>query len=224
MWVVVKLDIYIKPAKKAVVTERTKVFIEDFTEIVATKDVSDKVKKLEVLDISKNIDENVDKGSFLISVSEIVKAIKKVYPDYTVNNLGEMDTLIEYKAQKSKDNSTLKWLKVAFVSIVLLVGSASAIMSFHTDAQMGKVFEKFYSIIFNKESSRPLIIEIPYSIGLASGIIVFFNHFIGKKITDDPTPIEVEMTTYEGNVIDTMIDTLNTEQVHKKEGQKNGHD
>jgi stage V sporulation protein AA len=55
-----------------------------------------------------------------------------------------------------------------------------------------------------------LIINIPYSVGLATGIIVFFNHFTRKKITDDPTPIEVEMALYETEVNETVLDVLNT--------------
>ena len=35
---------------------------------------------------------------------------------------------------------------------------------------------------------------------------------MGKKITTDPTPIEVEMSTYEANVTDNVIDTLNVEK------------
>jgi stage V sporulation protein AA len=59
-----------------------------------------------------------------------------------------------------------------------------------------------------EEKDNPLIIEIPYSIGLAAGIIVFFNHFLGHKITDDPTPIEVEMTEYDKEVTDTILNSI----------------
>ena len=49
--------------------------------------------------------------------------------------------------------------------------------------------------------------EIPYSIGLAVGITVFFNHCSKRKLTTDPTPIEVEMTTYEEEVIKNQLST-----------------
>jgi len=82
-------------------------------------------------------------------------------------------------------------------------------MSFHSDAQIPKVFQNYYEIFFGEYKEDPLIIEIPYSIGLALGIIVFFNHFGGKKITNDPTPIEVEMSVYETEIVDTVIEYLN---------------
>ena len=51
------------------------------------------------------------------------------------------------------------------------------------------------------------ILEISYSIGLAIGIIVFFNHIGGRRITKDPTPIEVEMRIYETDVNTALIET-----------------
>jgi stage V sporulation protein AA len=119
-----------------------------------------------------------------------------------------MSAVVEYTSQPKPKNRTLTRLKVAFVAVVLLFGSATAIMSFHTDAQIPKVFEKYYEIFFGKKNEKPLIIHIPYSIGLAAGIIGFFNHFAGTKLTDDPTPIEVEMNLYDRDVNDTVQDVL----------------
>ena len=55
------------------------------------------------------------------------------------------------------------------------------------------------------------LLEVSYSIGLAVGIIVFFNHIGGRRITKDPTPIEVAMKTYEDDVNTTLIETWNRE-------------
>ena len=38
------------------------------------------------------------------------------------------------------------------------------------------------------------------------GILVFFNHIGKKKITSDPTPIQVEMRKYEQDVDMTFIE------------------
>lgn len=201
------LDIYIKPVKKASLAEKHEVLVKDVAEIVATADVAEKVKSMKLLDIDAT-----GKANYLVSVTDIIKVIKKTYPDYTVNNVGAQDTVVQYASEKSKDNPFVKWLKVVFVVVVLLAGSSTAIMSFHTDAQIPKVFENYYKIFYGEIKSNPLIIDIPYSIGLAAGIIVFFNHFMGKKITDDPTPIEVEMALYETEVNETVLDVLNTQR------------
>ena len=49
------------------------------------------------------------------------------------------------------------------------------------------------------------VLEISYSVGLAVGIIGFFNHFAAIKLNTDPTPLEVEMRLYEDNISKTLI-------------------
>ena len=211
------MDIYIKPVKKATLAEVDKIVVQDVAEVIATTDVAKKINQMKLLDIK--IDEK--KANFLISVTDIIKVIKKKYPDYTVNNVGAQDTVVQYATQKSQDMAWFKWLKIAFVMLILLAGSSTAIMSFHTDGQIPKVFENYYRIFFGRHTHSPLIMDIPYSIGLAVGILVFFNHFMGKKITDDPTPIEVEMALYETEVNETVIDVLNTQKsLTEKDGKQ----
>ncbi len=96
--------------------------------------------------------------------------------------------------------------------MILFTGGGIAIMTFHTDAAVPDVFVRLYSLFLGKENLNPIIIEIPYSIGIAAGIIVFFNHFSSKRLTDDPTPIEVEMRLYERDVDDCIIKNLSQER------------
>ena len=215
------MDIYIKPAKKATISEQRAILIQDVAEVVAPSDVAQKVQNMKLAEIGHDGEK---KKSYLISVTDIIKKIKKKYPDYTINNVGEMDTLVQYASEKSRDRPWLKWLRVAFVVLVLFVGSSTAIMSFHTDGQMPKIFESYYRMFYGEEKSNPKIVSIPYSIGIAVGIIVFYNHFLGKKITDDPTPVEVEMELYEKDVTDTVVQVLSQRKTAKEEGTKDGTD
>ena len=48
--------------------------------------------------------------------------------------------------------------------------------------------------------------EIAYSVGIGLGVVFFFNHFGPRKLTQDPTPMEVEMRVYEDQVNTTLID------------------
>ena len=199
------MDIYIKPKKKTNITERHEILVSDVADIVATADVAAKVKKMKLQDIGFDREK---KKNYLVSVTDIIKVIKKTYPDYTVNNVGEMDTLVQFSEEKSRDNAWIKWAKVAIVALILAVGSATAIMSFHTDGQIPKIFEQFYKLFYGEGKSNPRIINIPYSVGLAVGIMVFYNHFLGKKITDDPTPIDVEIEQYDKEVTEAVVDLL----------------
>ena len=202
------MDIYIKPVKKASLSEVNKIVIKDVAEVIATKDVAKKIEKMKLMDI--NIEGK--KANFLISITDIIKEIKKTYPDYTVNNVGAQDTVVQYAVKKSRDITWWKWTKVAFVSLILLVGSSTAIMSFHTDGQIPQVFENYHKIFFGGRDVSPLVIEIPYALGVAVGVLGFFNHFMSRKVTDDPTPIEVEIALYETEITETVVDVLNTEK------------
>ena len=44
------------------------------------------------------------------------------------------------------------------------------------------------------------VLEITYSIGIGLGVLFFFNHFGHMTITDDPTPMQIQMRLYEENV------------------------
>ncbi|MDR3239970.1 MAG: stage V sporulation protein AA [Clostridiales bacterium] len=197
------MDIYIKPEKKFSVKEKRKIFIGDLADVVAPSEAAKKIRNLSVLKISSD-----QRGSYLVRVTDLVRLIQKNYPAATVSNLGEMDTIVEYEPKNKQSSPVFTWIKIAFVVLVLLTGSATAIMSFHTDAQIPQVFQNYYKIFFGESKEKPLLMDIPYSIGLAAGIILFFNHIFGKKITSDPTPIEVEMTVYENDVTDTVVEKL----------------
>lgn len=197
------MEIYIKPTKKLSISEVNIVRISDICEVYTHPSLAKKLKNIKILEIHDQVDKN-----YLISIIDIINIIDRVLPGHTINNLGEADIIIEYNVKSEAKNSIYKSFKILCVIIILLAGSSTAIMSFHSDAQMSKVFENYYYIFFNERIENPLLLDIPYSIGLAVGIIIFFNHFSGKKLTEDPTPIEVEMALYEDNVIDTLIDSL----------------
>jgi len=210
------MNVYIKPQRKVNLCNKTEITIGDVAEVIAPKNDVKKINKMKLQSIKNN---GGYKTNYVVSVTDIITLINNAYPNATINNVGETDTWVQHVTKKSHDNKALKWLKVLFVSIVLMIGSSTAIMSFHTDGQLSKVFEKYYHIFYGEEKTNPLIINIPYSIGLAVGIIVFYNHFMGKKITDDPTPVEVEVELYDRDVTDTVIDILS--QQSQNEGDDN---
>lgn len=202
------MDIYIKPSKKFKTKSLGKIYIKDIADVYAETQLKKRVENIAVLAITED-----NNRCYLISVIDIINAIDKTLPGNTINNVGEMDTIVEYTMPKKNTAITKIWLyaKILFVALVLFAGSATAIMSFHSDAQMSTVFENYYYIFFNERVENPAIIDLPYSIGLAVGIIVFFNHFGKKKLTSDPTPIEVELSVYDDEINTSIIDNLSRE-------------
>ena len=201
------MEIFIKPSKKVSLTHRSTVHLKDVAEICVAGGDQAKVENITMLNI--DADRN---GRYIISALDMVKKTAKLCPEAGIQCMGETETLIVHKAKKEKHNRILDIIKTGFVCVVLFGGAMTAIMSFHSDAQMPAVFQNMYRIFFGIEATKPYIIYIPYSIGLAVGIIVFFNHFGLKKITEDPTPIEVEMTTYEKESDESVIDRLEKEK------------
>ncbi|MBE6011081.1 MAG: hypothetical protein E7234_00810, partial [Lachnospiraceae bacterium] len=166
------MDIYVKPTKKALIKGKNTVKIKDIAEIIASESVKARIEELTILIKTES------KPNYLLSIADIIRVILKEYPDSTIVNIGSKDILVEFETEKS-ENKIIKYLKIVFISTILFTGAATAIMSFHSDAQIPKVFQNYYEIFFGEYKEDPLIIEIPYSIGLALGIIVFFNHFGG---------------------------------------------
>ena len=121
-----------------------------------------------------------------------------------VDNLGETDFVVTYRAKRRKSR-LWEWMKTGLVSAVAFFGAAFAIMTFNNDANVTDVFAKLYEMVIGTRADGPTILEASYSVGLAVGILLFFNHFASWKITVDPTPIEVEMRLYEENLNKTLI-------------------
>ena len=200
------MDIYIKPVRKAKLNGRKMVYLNDVAEVYAPQGVPE-LEHLTVFCIPRD-----KKASYLISGMDLVKAITNEVEGSTVNNLGEKDVVVEYDPKQSQNKKWVDFLKIAAIAVILFAGSATAIMSFNSDAQIGQVFEKYYEIFFGENAGKPYLLEIPYAVGLAVGITVFFNHFSKAHLTQDPTPIEVQMTTFEKETVECITDALDQEK------------
>ena len=142
--------------------------------------------------------------SVVFSILKVIERIHQDYPTAEIVNCGETDFVVEYKKDEKK-SAFLATLKLIVVAIIVFFGSAFTIMTFHNDIGIQEVFEKFYLQLTGVTKPAVTELEISYSIGLAIGIVVFFNHFSKKRLSKDPTPIEVEMKKYNKDLINTKI-------------------
>ncbi len=194
-----KHDIYIKPVEKVQIIGKREVLLRDVAEVYGMGEA----EGLPVFHIQKE-----EKKTYLLSVMDLIRALSQKYPDISISNVGEQDILVEYLPRAETRTKLWSWAKVAFVSVILFIGAATTIMCFHTDVQLPLIFQNIYYIFFGENREMPAILSIPYSIGLGLGIIIFFNHFSKFSLTEDPTPIEIEMTTYEKEANASVIDYL----------------
>ncbi|WP_058485808.1 stage V sporulation protein AA [Defluviitalea phaphyphila] len=204
--------IYIKLYKKTTIYNKRKIKIKDIAEIAGCNKIKNVIENMTLLEINDN-----KKKNFVISIIDVIKTIYNVYPEIIIENVGEKDSIIEYYPnEKKNENPIITFLKVFSVCCILFAGGGIAIITFHTDAGLPDALKQLYKILTGIETDKPYWIQIPYSIGIAVGIIVFFNHFSSKKITDDPTPIEVEMDLYENDVENCIMDNIIDEKRRKK--------
>lgn len=146
----------------------------------------------------------------VISLLKVIEEIDKVCPGVSVESIGESAVMVEY-INVNKHKGPLQMIKLIFVAMISFFGTAFTIMAFHNDIGINDVFAKVYEMIMGQQGDGYGILELAYSLGLAIGIIVFFNHIGGRRITKDPTPIEVEMRVYETDVNTALIETADRE-------------
>ena len=200
-----KIKVYINAVQNAEVMERC-VSISDIASVYCReKTVCAKVKAIRIYKFGEN-----EKKRRVISILKIIELIETEYPELEIESIGENATLIEL-VSGDKHSAWSRLIKLLFVAGISFFGTGFTIMAYHNDIGINQLFETIYSQVMGYPSDGYGILEISYSIGLAAGIIIFFNHVGGRRITKDPTPIEVEMRIYENDVNKALIETADRE-------------
>lgn len=198
-----KETLHLKIDKNTVVTDRH-VTLQDIAKMECTNEAAlRQLKQKKIYSFSK--EEEAEKKNTLVvfSVLKIIECIHEDYPNLDVSNEGESDFIIEY-VKTQKKPVWISRVKTAALCVLIFFGAAFTIMAFNNDVGVPEVFDKFYYQVMGTQSDGVTELEICYSIGLAAGIMIFFNHIGHKKITHDPTPIQIEMRKYE-NDLDTAF-------------------
>lgn len=206
-------SIYIK-GNQSVEVQNCKVKLSDILEIeCAEAHMLARVKTIPIISFP-------EKGSHrrVISVVKIIEKIHKEYPKAEIMNLGAPDIIVSYEKDKQK-SQILEKAKVAVIASITFVGSAFSIMTFNNDVDATKLFAQIYEQTTGVPKTGLTILELTYSIGIAAGILVFFNHFGKKKFSVDPTPLEVEMRTYENEIQTTLIQMYDREEKEQNVGE-----
>jgi stage V sporulation protein AA len=199
------VTVYLK-CKRSIETNSDKVCIGDIGSVFCTDaEVCNKLKRI----IIHRFDEN---GALrcAVNVIRIIELMEESCPNIRVQVLGETDVLIE-RTRCSKNRKIKQAFKIFVVSMVSFFGTAFAIMAYHVDVGINKVFSQVYGIVLGAEPEGINVMSVSYSVGVAAGIIIFFNHVGGRRLTKDPTPIEVAMRKYEQDVDVTLIENADRE-------------
>lgn len=195
--------LYLKIDKNVQVHDKT-VFLKDIAQIsCSSKELENRIR---LVKIPKAAGEGP--GRHAMSVMEVIEVIQKEFPEVEINNIGEADFIVT-KEKERQPPAWIGWIKTVFVAVIAFAGAAFTIMTFNNDVDLPKLFGQLFFQFTGQESDGFTILELSYSIGVGLGILVFFNHFSGRKLTADPTPMEVEMRLYEDDVDKTLIEAGN---------------
>ncbi|HWR54943.1 MAG TPA: stage V sporulation protein AA [Negativicutes bacterium] len=205
-------DVFIRLKETVAIPPDGGVPINYLTDIVAERRLKHLIGKLEIRFA------RVTRGrAIVITALDVVKRIKTEFPDVRIHLVGNNDCLITIRGNEIKHWQ--RWFGVALVCLILFFGSAMAVMNFHTDVSMPKVHQQIYRIITGTELENPLIMQIPYSLGIGFGMMLFFNHLFRKEINNEPTPLEVEMFLYQQNVNQYILAHKDEHDLHPGENR-----
>ena len=144
------------------------------------------------------------KGQVIVSILKVIEMITNTYPHLTIQNIGESDFILSYQP-KETGKQFKETLSTIFLCMVAFFGGGYAIMAYNTDIGSKELFTYLSMLFLGNAKTGVLYLSISYSIGLTSGMILFFNHLGKKKLTKDPTPLEVQMRLYEKDISTTII-------------------
>ena len=191
--------VYLK-CERNVEVQAQDVFLSDIATLRCSDEVlSARLKALKVHHFKKD-----ETKRCVISALKLVELMEKECRDISVQIVGEPDVLVEW-ISVNRHKGWQQWLKAAFVCVISFFGTAFTIMAYHNDVGINEVFTEVYKIVMNREPQGLNALEVSYSVGLTAGIIIFFNHIGGRRLTKDPTPIEVSIRQYEEDVDKALI-------------------
>lgn len=199
-----KETIYILLNEKKSLGEEETLTIKDIGKVICiNSDLKIEIENLSIYKSQK--EENWD----LIDSEDVIKRILQDYPDIDIQIAGPAHILLEIKS-KENSNKIFDFIKITFVCTTLFFGAALGIMYFHKDVNMSETLEKLYFTFSGEMKKNPLIMNIPYSIGLGVGMLTFFNRIISssKRRRMEPGPMDVELYLYDSDMEDFIINEL----------------
>lgn len=209
--------LYFKAPRIVNIVQKSRITVSDLGELQGKPELVHQAKSLEVTHLKSS-----EKQRMLISIMDVIQTVQKNLKDTCVVNIGSPDIILSYQPQKEAEKG--KWagrIKTWLICGILFLGAMFAIMTFHTDAAVPDVFVEIHRIFTGELEARPFWLIGAYAVGISVGITLFFNHFSKKRLSDDPTPVEVEFSDYEKKVEDCLQEML-SDDVNFGQGKLSG--
>ncbi|MBB6455304.1 stage V sporulation protein AA [Salirhabdus euzebyi] len=199
-------QIYIRLKNKINIPKDEKILLKDIAYLSANENWKNLLEKSFIYQVKKE-----DKNIVVFDIFTVIEKLKDQHPNLEFQPVGPNQTIAVLSEFTKKPN----FLVVSFIWLLLFIGAAMAIMNFHYDVSMQEVQQRLHYMLTGQENKYPFWLQIPYSIGLGLGMILFFNHVFKKRINEEPSPLEVEMHNYQQNLDQYVI--MHENEVSKKD-------
>lgn len=183
--------LYIRLRKKMKIGQGQEIALGQVAQLIADPEYERELREMRIFRPSDS-----DGNLVLIDMMIIVGKVKERFPFMSVEHFGEPHVLVEIAGSRRRPSFVLLF----FTWLLLFIGSGLAIMNFHADVDMAEAHRRIYELITGEKVRHPYLLQIPYSFGVGAGMILFFNHLFKKKFNEEPSPLDVEIFTYEESV------------------------
>lgn len=196
-----KEKVYLTINKKATLDPKRPLLVKDLGEVYCNNQIIQ--KNIEMTEIATQ--HNKEDWDYKTAV-EIAEILLTQFPMIELDLLGEVEVLIEYKSETEK-NTLWKAIKIAVVCIILFFGSSLALINFHEDVNSSKTMKDLYYTFTGERKENPLLLVIPYSIGIGVGVITFFSRVISSSLrrVKEPGPMEIQLYLYDKDMEENIL-------------------
>ncbi|WP_153122731.1 stage V sporulation protein AA [Peribacillus tepidiphilus] len=201
--------VYIRMRHRVQMKSNQEIYVKDVAKVIGSDQIVGKIENMLLYKVTKK-----DQNIVIIDFVQLIERIVEELPEIELQAFGPTQTIVEIVHDQ-------KSMNIAFflaVWLLLFVGAALAIMNFHEDVSMQIMHQKLYQMITGKMERKPLLLQIPYSIGLGLGMILFFNYFFRKRFNEEPSPLEIEMFNYQQDLDRYVIMNENKESMKRIDG------
>ncbi|MDC3415428.1 stage V sporulation protein AA [Aquibacillus salsiterrae] len=181
-------SMYVRLRKNITVKQNSEIRLKDIAFVTGSPNIVNRLGNTFIYQISKK-----DQSVSVIDGFVVIQQLVDKFPQLDIQLIGQNQTIVTIEQKQKKPSIFL----VSVIWLLLFIGSAMAIMNFHYDVSMQEVQQKLHYLLTGDKVTNPLWMQIPYSLGLGVGMILFFNHLFKKRFNDEPSPLEVELFKYQ---------------------------
>ena len=138
-----------------------------------------------------------ERGIWKLTALHVTKALQEAFPKEGITFIGP-DVCYIHRVKALRRDLT-RPLRTAAAFLILCLGGTLGLCWFHADVDMPKAQYAVYEALTGHAPRDSRLITIPYAVGVALGVAVFYA-LPSRKAT---TPLEVKLTEYQADMEQT---------------------